>query len=143
MVPAAAGHRRQVAALPMRATAHGTLQILLITSRETGRWVIPKGWPIKGLKDHEAAAREALEEAGVVGRVRKAPLGSYTYWKRQSDHFELCEVTVYPLTVDRQLKTWREQGQRRAAWFPILDAARHVNEPGLMVIIEALGPNWP
>src|SRR3954470_23354950 len=72
----------QYAALPYRRRADGAMEILLVTSRETKRWVIPKGWPIKGRRPHVAAAREALEEAGLVGRVDKEPIGTYRYNKR-------------------------------------------------------------
>jgi 8-oxo-dGTP pyrophosphatase MutT (NUDIX family) len=112
--------------------------VLLITSRETRRWIVPKGWPMKGLRDCDAAAREALEEAGVLGRVRKQPLGSYSYWKRQTGHFELCEVSVYLLEVESQLETWREKGQRELRWFTPEEAADRVDEPGLSTLIRSL-----
>ena len=67
----------QVAALPVRRKGDGDIEVLLITSRKTNRWIIPKGWPMKGKKRHEAAAQEALEEAGISGHVHKKPLGSY------------------------------------------------------------------
>ena len=66
-----------------------------MTSRETRRWVVPKGWPMKGRKPWEAAAQEALEEARIVGRPRKKPAGTYTYFKRQGDHFDVCRVDVF------------------------------------------------
>ena len=133
----------QVAALPVRHGENGALEVLLITSRETGRWIIPKGWPMKGRKDHEAAAREALEEAGVVGRIRKEPLGEYLYLKRLDDDFELCRVAVYRLDVDRQHKKWNEMAQRRCNWFSIDEAAELVLEPGLITILRDLrtGPH--
>ena len=86
----------QYAALPFQVTAGG-LQILLITSRETRRWVIPKGWPIRGLRPRGVAAREAFEEAGLVGKiVGKRSIGSYHYSKRLMDHREwLCRVKVF------------------------------------------------
>ena len=85
----------QVAALPLRTGSDGTLQVLLVTSRETRRWVIPKGWPMKGLKPYEAAAQEALEEAGLKGHVEEKPVGTYTYFKRCEAHFAICDVDVY------------------------------------------------
>lgn len=127
----------QVAALPFRLEV-GILEILLITSRETGRWVIPKGWPMKGLSDRDAAAREAEEEAGVVGKIRKKPIGSYTYWKRRTDRFDLVQVEVFPLKVERHLANWRERGQRRLAWFSPEHAAGLVDEPGLGDLIRRL-----
>lgn len=128
----------QIAALPIRYTENGSVEVLLITSRETRRWVIPKGWPMKGLKDHKAAAREAEEEAGLLGRIGKDPIGSYTYWKRRSDHFELCDVAVYLFIVEGQLKKWREQNERQLQWFSPEDAAERVDEPGLGDLISNL-----
>ncbi|MBV8474759.1 MAG: NUDIX domain-containing protein, partial [Hyphomicrobiales bacterium] len=102
--------RLQVGALPIRWDEGGQPQILLLTSRETRRWIIPKGWPMKGRTAWDAAAQEALEEAGVVGRPHKKPIGSYVYFKRQKTRFELCRVAVYVLTFAKQLKRWREFG---------------------------------
>jgi 8-oxo-dGTP pyrophosphatase MutT (NUDIX family) len=129
----------QVAALPIRQDTDGAIHVLLITSRQSGRWIIPKGWPMKGLKDNEAAAQEAFEEAGIIGHVHKRPLGSYIYWKRQSGYFQLCEVTVFFLAVDRQHESWREKGQRRMVWLSAADAAERVEEPGLCALIASLG----
>jgi 8-oxo-dGTP pyrophosphatase MutT (NUDIX family) len=128
----------QVAALPFRVSEAGDLQVLLVTSRETQRWLIPKGWPMKGKKPHEAAAREALEEAGVEGEISSKPLGRYSYWKRKSKHFQLCQVDVYRLAVQRQLASWREQGQREARWFGVSEAADRVLEPALADLIRRL-----
>lgn len=130
--------RAQIAAMPIRRQADGSLEILLVTSRTTRRWIVPKGWPMKGLKDHDAAAREAFEEAGVVGRISHEPAGRYTYWKRMADHFVLCEVTLYLLEVDRQLASWAEQDQRRSQWFKLADAADLVDEPELRSAIRDL-----
>ncbi len=128
----------QVAALPIRFADDGAAQALLLTSRETKRWVIPKGWPMKGRKPWEAAAQEALEEAGVVGRPRKKPIGSYVYFKRQAAHFDVCRVDVYILAFAKQLKTWREIGQREAKWFGLEEAADLVEEPGLVALFKKL-----
>jgi 8-oxo-dGTP pyrophosphatase MutT (NUDIX family) len=130
--------RTQVAALPIRREETGEVRVLLITSRETKRWIIPKGWPMKGRTNAQAAAQEALEEAGVEGRVQKEPFGKYLYWKRAEANFELCEVLVYLLEVTRQLETWREKGQREARWFSLEDAADLVEEPGLTAVLAAL-----
>lgn len=133
--------RVQVGALPIRRASDGSIEILLVTSRETQRWVVPKGWPIKGMKDHDAAAREAYEEAGVVGKVGKKSSGSYTYWKRLPDHLVLCGVKLYRLEVERQLAAWPEQEQRRSQWFKPADAADLVDEPELRAAIRALAPD--
>lgn len=128
----------QIGALPVRRDGNGALRVLLVTSRETKRWIIPKGWPMKNKKDHEAAAQEAREEAGVEGTVTKTPIGSYLYWKRRETHFDLCQVSVYLLTVERNLKKWREQAQRDVQWFEPAEAAHLVAEPGLASLIAGL-----
>jgi 8-oxo-dGTP pyrophosphatase MutT (NUDIX family) len=93
---------------------------------------------MKGKKDHHAAAIEAREEAGLIGRVHQKPIGSYAYWKRRADRFEYVKVKVFVLEVRRQLIDWREKGQRRGVWLPIDDAAELVSEPGLVTIIDDL-----
>lgn len=127
----------QVAALPFR-VRNGTLEVLLVTSRETKRWLIPKGWPMKGKKAYKAAAQEALEEAGVKGTVGQVAIGHYDYWKRRAEHFDLCRVQVYPLEVLKQLKKWPEKGQRDYRWFEVEEAAQQVLEPALAAVIRAL-----
>jgi 8-oxo-dGTP pyrophosphatase MutT (NUDIX family) len=127
----------QVAALPFR-VVDGDVEVLLVTSRETKRWLIPKGWPMKGKKPHKAAAQEAEEEAGVKGKIQDKPLGHYDYWKRRLVHFDLCRVDVYPLEVSKQLKSWKEKGQREARWFKVQEAADHVLEPALAGLIQSL-----
>ncbi|MGI3903728.1 MAG: NUDIX hydrolase [Janthinobacterium lividum] len=135
--------KKQVAALPVRVDANGQTHVLLITSRETNRLIVPKGWPMKGRKDHRAAAIEAQEEAGVIGRVHKKSIGSYTYWKRRADHFDLCRVKVFILEVQRQLPAWREKGQRHTAWMPVRDASELVDDTGLIPILRRLPEVWP
>jgi 8-oxo-dGTP pyrophosphatase MutT (NUDIX family) len=127
---------RQYAALPFRYLHN--LEILLISSRETHRWVIPKGWPMRGRKPHAAAAREALEEAGLVGRIAKTPIGSYQYVKRLKNGAPLlCTVEVFPMMVSRQRNRWAEQDQRSFHWFPAEEAAMAVEEPELQALIDA------
>jgi len=133
----------QVAALPVTVGDDGIGRVLLLTSRETKRWIIPKGWPMKGRKPWEAAAQEALEEAGLIGQVSKKPLGQYTYFKRRTAHFDLCHVDVFLLTIDGQRKKWREQGQRRAEWFTFEEAATLVDEVGLVAIMQSLAKQPP
>jgi 8-oxo-dGTP pyrophosphatase MutT (NUDIX family) len=83
---------------------------MLVTSRETGRWIIPKGWPKKRKAPYASAAREALEEAGVVGEIGRDPIGSYSYKKRlKSGAVVACEVHVFPLEVKHQQKRWLEK----------------------------------
>ena len=127
----------QVAALPVKQT-HGTLSVLLVTSRETRRWIVPKGWPMKGRKDHKAAAQEAREEAGVAGRIHRHPVGAYTYAKRSTNAAEQVRVMVYLLEVDHEAETWPEGEQRTREWMPAAEAAARVADAGLSKIIERL-----
>lgn len=130
--------RRQVAALPLRRAKNGAVEILLVTSRDTGRWIIPKGWPSKRVKDHKAAAREARQEAGVRGKIMRKVFGRYRYVKHELGESAPIDVTVFLLSVRKQAKRWPEKAQRRRAWFGILDAAGKINEPGLSCLIERL-----
>jgi 8-oxo-dGTP pyrophosphatase MutT (NUDIX family) len=127
--------RLQYAALPWR-RRHG-LEILLISSRETRRWIIPKGWPMTGLTGPAVAAREAFEEAGVTGMVGRAALGHFHYVKRRKDGGRvLCRVAVFALKVERQAPRWPEQRQRHARWCLAAFAAGAVDEPELKRIIR-------
>ena len=128
--------------MPLTIGEDGLTRVLLLTSRETKRWVIPKGWPMKGRKPYEAAAQEALEEAGVTGQAKKKPTGTYTYFKRREAHFDVCRVDVYLLVVRKQLETWREKGQREARWFTLDEAADMVQEPGLVALFRTLASGW-
>jgi 8-oxo-dGTP pyrophosphatase MutT (NUDIX family) len=127
----------QYAALPFRRRADAGTEVLLVTSRRTGRWVIPKGWAMNREAPHLASAREALEEAGVVGRIGTRPVGSYSYQKRlkRGDLVD-CEVHVFPLEVKRQQKNWPEKGKRQVQWFSSAEAAAAVQEPVLSDIIR-------
>lgn len=131
--------RRQIGAIPFERRPDGTLDVLLVTSRETRRWVVPKGWPMKGRRSFEAAAQEAFEEAGVRGRVGRKELGRYVYPKRLANGDSVtCEVRLFPLHVEHLAETWPEQGQRERQWFPTAEAAEHVQEPGLREILRKL-----
>jgi 8-oxo-dGTP pyrophosphatase MutT (NUDIX family) len=133
--------RAQSAALPWRRTAAGGIEVLLITSRETRRWVIPKGWPIKGLKSPQTAAREAFEEAGVEGEVAKK-IGVFHYDKRlRSGRMQKVRVGVYPLKVDTEREAWPEVQQREKLWTTPQAAADLVLEPELSLILRAFSPS--
>jgi len=128
--------RRQVAALPWRVDAVAGLQILLVSSRETRRWVIPKGWPMKGKTNAQAAAQEAYEEAGLDGRIESRPIGEYPYLKRlKSGAARPVTVDVYPLEVTGEHAIWPEKGQRTLKWMSPVEAALAVQEPELRDLI--------
>ncbi|WP_182086870.1 NUDIX hydrolase [Aureimonas sp. ME7] len=123
--------RDQIAALPVRVLDDGTIEILLVTSRETRRWIVPKGWPMNGLRDDEAAGVEAREEAGIKGKLLREPIGRYAYWQRTRTHMRFNQVDVFLMRVDKMLKRWKEKDQRERQWFTPLDAADLVLEPQL------------
>ena len=127
---------RQVAALPWR-LEDGERRILMITSRETRRWVIPKGGRMVGKSDPEAAAQEALEEAGVKGDIKDHSIGVFRYAKGLKDGGQrLCVVSVYPLEVLIQLGAWPEAHQRERRWMTPAEAAEAVHEPDLAALIR-------
>ena len=131
---------RQVAALPYRidGSVNNDVMILLVTSRDTGRWVLPKGNLMVGIAPHRAAAREAEEEAGVRGTIARKPLGRFPYRKwRSSKRFEMAKVDVFALKVGKELERWKERGQRERRWFSRDDAAGMVDEPELRILIRS------
>jgi 8-oxo-dGTP pyrophosphatase MutT (NUDIX family) len=129
---------KQVAALPFRRAENGDLEILLVTSRTSGRWIIPKGWPSKRLKHHKAAAREAKEEAGVRGKIKRKAIGCYSYVKAEIGPEDPVEVLVYLLPVRKVRKRWPEEKQRQRAWVALEGAAGKVQEPGLSILLKGL-----
>jgi uncharacterized protein Yka (UPF0111/DUF47 family)/8-oxo-dGTP pyrophosphatase MutT (NUDIX family) len=134
---------RQIAALPYRTEGNAIdapVRILLVTSRESKRWVIPKGNAPAGATPHFAAAMEAEEEAGVSGPVCPTPLGSYRYRKKRGNGASLMvDVDVFPLAVNREMTSWKEQDQRERRWFTLADAADAVEESDLRDLIRSFG----
>jgi 8-oxo-dGTP pyrophosphatase MutT (NUDIX family) len=111
--------------------------VLLITSRETQPWVLPKGWAEKGLTGAEFACKEAFEEAGIIGRTRETAVGSYDYRKRLADgSHRRCKVSVFPMTVDQELDDWPERGEWRRQWFTPDEAAALVAERELAELLR-------
>ena len=126
----------QYGAVPYR-VANGTLEILLITTLRTRRWIIPKGWPIDGHEPHTSAAREALEEAGVHGEIGTKAIGSFRYHKQlKSGDTVPCKVDVFALKVTRYRKAWLEKDSRELRWCAIDEALACVAEPGLRQLIK-------
>ena len=132
--------RSQFAALCYRMT-HGTPEILLVTSRRSRRWIIPKGWPVDGITPANAAAQEAFEEAGVEGKIRDVCLGIYSYSKQIETGIALpCMVAVFPIKVKALHNKFPEAGERKRKWFAQKKAAARVEEPELRQIIRAFDP---
>jgi 8-oxo-dGTP pyrophosphatase MutT (NUDIX family) len=131
--------RVQVAALPWRRRADGGIEIMLITSRGTGQWIVPKGGMMPGKTPAEAAAIEAWEEAGVRGRIETAEAGRFTHLKTRLVGPPLhCRVTVYRLEVERELMRWPERRLRSRRWFTLDEAEAAVRSKELRAIIRAL-----
>jgi 8-oxo-dGTP pyrophosphatase MutT (NUDIX family) len=129
-------HGRQVAALCWRMTGRGP-EVLLITSLNSKRWIVPKGWLEGELTPAENAAREAFEEAGVAGKIAPEPLGSFHYLKEKKDAGGMpCSVEVYALAVTKQLDDWPEKASRQLLWLPPEEAAAKVSEPGLRQLLK-------
>lgn len=131
--------RVQYGALPYRFTETNSLEVLLVTTRQTRRWIIPKGWPIKGLKPPKSAAREAYEEAGIRGTVGAKAIGVFSYEKGLDANGVTvpCEVRVFPMIVKRQLDTWPESHEREARWFEPAKALSAIKDKGLRELIES------
>ena len=130
--------KTQYAALPYRIDERGGLEVLLITSRETRRWIIPKGWPIKKHEPHSAASLEAFEEAGAIGVVEAEAVGAYSYDKRlKNGEVRTCRVHVFPFNVHSLLDEWPEAHQRQRQWYAPDHAASLVQEAELADIIRS------
>ena len=128
----------QIASLPLRQNKE-SLEVLMVTSRDTGRWVVPKGWPMDGKKDWTAAEIEALEEAGAKGHIGKSPIGFYHYLKRMDGREDIpCHVTVYPMVVETLKKRWKERKERKRKWFSLKASAKRVDEEDLARLLKDL-----
>lgn len=134
---------RQVAAIPFRLNERGDIEVMLVTSRTTRRFIVPKGWPMKGKSRRKAATIEAQEEAGVLGKTLKEPAGTYSYWKRLTNRFVRVDVTVYLLAVTEELANWQEAERRQRAWLAPEDAAMLIDEPDLSTLLKSLKAPQP
>lgn len=134
--------RQQYAALCFRRIGENeAIEIVVVTTRDSGRWVIPKGWPMKKKKPHEAAAIEAWEEAGVRGEVKKKPVGRYTYLKLMDDgNVVPCIVDVFQIEVTEMRDQYKEKGERVVAWVSPDEAARRVREIELKSLLVEFQP---
>lgn len=129
----------QIAALPIQWDKTGEMKVLMVTSRRTGRWVMPKGWIMNGKKPWQAAEIEALEEAGAIGAIGTTPLGTYRYRKYLAKGSSVAvRVVIYPMIVERLKKRWKERSDRKRKWFSIKGAAKRVNEPELRDLLLSL-----
>lgn len=129
----------QIAALPIRCDEKGKISVLMVTSRETKRWVLPKGWIMDNKKPWAAAEIEALEEAGAEEFIANEELGIYHYDKVLDDKKTLrCRVRVYPMMVKKLKRNWKERDERKRHWFTPKAAAKRVHEPDLSELLLKL-----
>lgn len=130
---------RQIAALPLSLDRKGNWKVLMVTSRDSGRWVMPKGWEMNGRKPWHAAEIEALEEAGAIGTISPKPIGRYHYKKGLPGAKSVqCCVTLYPMRVEKLNRRWKERKQRKRRWFSPAKAAQRVDEPELRDLLQDL-----
>ncbi len=130
--------RIQYGILPWRKGPQG-LEVLLITTRNTRRWLVPKGWPSKSRSPQEGAVREAFEEAGVLGKVGVEPIGSFRYRKRRKSGEVLhCKVVLFAMETTEQKPTWPEKELRECVWCAVPDAAARVSFKSLGKLIRLL-----
>jgi len=134
---------RQYGTIAWKKDSEGRPLVLLITSRDTGRWVVPRGNPIPGLPPHLSAAQEAYEEAGVRGPVTSEPAGDYGYRKaRGSGRGVRARVFLFALAVEEELAEWPEAGERTRRWFSPAEAAEAVLEPELKALLAGFTPTF-
>ena len=126
----------QTGVLPWRIGRKKRIEVLLVTGRRSGRWTIPKGWPMSGKTLAESAAVEAFEEAGIKGKVDPEPLGSFGHAKQVLPLGTVdVRILVHPMNVERELSKWPEIGQRRRKWFSLEEAAEKVDSDELRALI--------
>lgn len=129
----------QYGALPWRKDKRGDIELMLVTTRRRGRWIVPKGWGSPDRAPYLSAAMEAFEEAGVIGEIVPTAVGTYDYTKEGKDGaLTPCRVTLFPLRVRGTLTHWPERGERQRRWLPISDAADLVDNPELADIVDRI-----
>ncbi|MGF7147270.1 8-oxo-dGTP pyrophosphatase MutT (NUDIX family) [Sphingomonas zeicaulis] len=129
----------QSAAIPYRVQADGQTELMLVTSRTRGHWIVPKGRVTTGSPAHQSAAREAFEEAGVIGDVTSHPIGRYHERKAGGDGERIALVVrAFPLRVVEELDTWPEMDIRKRRWFPLDEAVKAIRNPGLRALLVEL-----
>lgn len=129
----------QAAALPWRRHKN-RIEVLLVTSRDSGRWILPKGWPRKDEPLHLAAQREAFEEAGIRGRISAVPLGRFRSGRKHSPN---REIHVFALEVQKVEEHWPEAGQRERRWLSPKKAAKRISEPSLARLVRSFQGDYP
>jgi len=131
--------RSQFAALCYR-KKEGKVQVCLVTARKSGRWILPKGWPMDGATPAEAAAVEAWEEAGITGTPVDHCLGVFSSVKPLGATEAPVVVMVYPVKITKEHDRWPERKQRRRKWMNPKKAAKRLTEPELRQIVANFDP---
>ena len=130
----------QSGALPWRRKRSRKAEVLLVTGRRSGRWQIPKGWPMAGKSLADSAAQEAFEEAGIEGRIDPKPIGTFRHTKQNLLFGDLdVDIQVHLLAVEKELGDWPERGERLRKWFKIDEAAEAVESEELRELIAEFG----
>jgi 8-oxo-dGTP pyrophosphatase MutT (NUDIX family) len=130
----------QVAMACLRDSPDGP-EILMVRTRGSGRWILPKGWPMKGRTLAEAAAQEAWEEAGAKGRVMPAEIARIAGEKRTDAGLDMpCELAVFAMRDVVLAEVYPEAGQRQRKWMPLRIAAERAGSPELRALIDSLHP---
>lgn len=133
-------YAEQIAALPIRKGRDGKVKVLMVTSRGSRRWIMPKGWRMEGKTPWAAARIEALEEAGAKGQVSHRALGEYRYKKTLPGGKKVrCRVRVYPMLVEKLTSNWKERSERKRKWVSPKRAAKRVSDPELAELLRAIG----
>ena len=132
---------KQYAALPFCKRDSG-LEIMLITTRNKGRWSIPKGGPVGSRKPHRTAAIEAYEEAGLIGAAEKRPLGKFKHRKGRGAEKKTIQVSVFPMKVHGRERWWPEKGQRKAIWVSAEAARDMVHKEQLRHLIARFATSY-
>lgn len=130
----------QSGALPWRFKRRKKAEVLLVTGRRSGRWMIPKGWPVAGKSLADSAAQEAFEEAGIKGTVDPQPIGTFRHVKQHLLFGTLeVDILVHLMAVERELGDWPERGERTRKWFDLDKAADRVDSAELRNLIVQFG----
>ncbi len=119
------------------------LQIVLVTSMDTRRWVLPKGNIEPDMTASESAAQEAYEEAGVEGDIAAEPIGTYEYEKAEDKGDDRRRVAVFPMAVTKIHRKWPEKEQRQRKWMSVEDAVLAVNEKKLKKLLAHFSEALP
>ncbi len=122
---------QQSGVVPYR-VKNGKMEVLLITTRRRQNWVIPKGSVINGMSPAASAAKEAWEEAGILGQVDSKELDTYKYRRKGKTY----KVKMFLLPVETVLEDYPEVGQRKRQWVKLTQAVSRVKKNSIKRILK-------